>query len=198
MKTIATFLLLALFLSACVTLETTKQTIDFNSYFEDGYTGLSYWSVEEVEWRVSEAPLTNFHPDQVTDFYSIGDLTFAMVSQPNTYTGLVSVRDWEKEGNIAWSGVLVKRPQTDWEIFFQVPEDDFNPVGFYLEEQQLVLDLADDNGAGSGEGALIRYVYPFAGVADELLYTWTKERCEGYYMPEIYVAGTDYCSPVIN
>ncbi len=208
MKILTSLLVLALALSACsstepieteepMTLEQTQMDIDFSSYFEEGNTELTYWPADEVDWA-PEGTLSNLHPDQVTDFYSIGDLTFALVTQPNSWTALEAVREWEEAGNTAWSGVLVKRPQTDWEILFQVPEDDFNPVAFYLEEEALVLELADDSGAGSGEGTLIRYVYPFAGVVDELLYTWQKERCDGYYMPEVYVAGTDYCSPVIN
>lgn len=200
MKILTSLFILALTLAACSSpepieieeptiLEQTQMDINFSDYFEDGYTELSYWSVEEVDWAVSEAPLANFHPDQVTSFYSIGDVIFAMVSQPNTWTVLESVREWEAAGNTAWAGILVRRPETAWEILFQVPEDDFNPVDFYLEEEALVLELADDSGAGSGEGTLIRYVYPFAGVTNELLYTWQKERCEGYYVPETYVEG---------
>ena len=209
MKTIAALLLFALTLSACATvepmpvedtesptttLEMTEQTIDFKSYLEDGYSELTYWTVDEVEWA-PETAFSNLLPEQITESnqlsgsYTIGDLTFAIVNQPNTWTALTSVREWEEAGNTAWSGVLVKRPQTDWEILFQASEDDFNPVGFYLREEDLVLELADDSGAGSGEGTLIRYVYPFAGVVDELLYTWQKERCEGYYVYETYVEG---------
>lgn len=221
MKIISLFLL-ALTLSACTgsediawnpaeepaeesaTLETFQQTIDFSFYLEGGYTDLSHWPVDEVDWEDVDwpVPLQNFHKDQVTDFYSIGDVTFALVGQPNAWTAMESVRAWEEAGNTAWSGVLVKSPKADWEIFFQAPEDDFNPVGLYLEEEQLVLELADDSGAGSGEGVLIRYVYPFAGVADELLNTWVKEECDGYYIPELYADGikaeTDFCSPVVN
>lgn len=218
MKILTSLLVLALTLSACsspepieieepTTLEQTQMKINFSDYFEDGYTELTYWPVDEVDWAPKTA-FSNLLPEQITEpnqlsgFYTIGDLTFAMVNQPNSWTALTPVRDWEEAGNTAWSGVLVKRPQTDWEILFQASEDDFNPVGFYLEEEALVLELADDSGAGSGEGTLIRYVYPFAGVVDELLYTWQKEKCDGYYIPELYVdgieAGTDYCSPVIN
>lgn len=212
MKILTSLFVLAFTLTACsspepveieepMMLEQTQVDINFSSYFEDGYSELTFVSEEDFDWA-PDAPLSNLHPDQVTDFYTTGDLTFAMVNQPNTWTALEAVREWEEAGNTAWSGVLVKRPQTDWEILFQVPEDDFNPVGFYLEEEALVLELADDSGAGSGEGTLIRYIYPFAGVVDELLYTWQKEKCDGYYIPELYVdgieAGTDYCSPVIN
>lgn len=211
MKILTSLLVLALTLSACATvepipveedtaklaatLEQTQMKINFSDYFEDGYTELTYWPVDEVDWAPKTA-FSNLLPEQITEpnqlsgFYTIGDLTFAIVNQPNTWTALTSVREWEKAGNTAWSGVLVKRPQTDWEILFQVPEDDFNPIAFYLEEQQLVLDLADDAGAGSGEGTLIRYVYPFAGVVDELLYTWVKEACDGYYVPETYAKET--------
>lgn len=214
MKALTLLIFLALALSACSPqipeesqenlspLLQTQDHLDISGFIADGDTELEQFPVETVEWKVSEEPLPNFHPDQVVSYYSIGDATLALVSQPNAWTALTSVREWEEAGNTAWSGILIKYPQSPWEIFFQAPEDDFNPVGFYLEEEQLVLELADDSGAGSGEGALIRYVYPFAGVVDELLYTWTKEKCEGYYIPEMYVdgtkAGTDLCSPVVN
>ena len=132
----------------------------------------------------------DIHPDQIAVFYSIGDVTFAFIAQPNSWTPLLAVREWEEEGYSTWSGILIKHVKGPWEVFLQVPEEDFNPVALYLEEQQLVLDLADDNGAGSGEGSLIRYVYPFDGVNEELLFEWIKEKCEGYYVPETYTKST--------
>lgn len=201
MKKILSLLVLVAALSACtvpvvpgpITLRPTQRGVDFDSYLGEGGTELSYLAVDEVDWSL-EGNFSNLHPDQIAGFYTIGDLTFALVTQPNAWTALEAVREWEAEGNEPWAGVLVKRPQADWEIFFQASEEGFNPVAFYLQEEQAVLELADDSGSGSGEGALIRYVYPFAGVVDELLYTWQKEMCNGYYIPELYVAATDHCS----
>lgn len=162
---------------------TDKIMIDFSSL---NAAELSACDLETVQKSLQESNFKNIHPDQVTDCYTIEDMTFAFVSQPNTWTALIDVREWEKEGNQAWSGLVFQRAQEPMRIFFQIPENDYNPVGLYLQSEALILDVADDSGAGSGEGNLLRFVYPFAGVSADLLYKWSAEKCTGYYNPDTY------------
>ncbi len=136
---------------------------------------------------VAASSLTDVLPEQITRCFSIADLTIAFVSQPNAWTALTETRAWETEGNTAWSGLLAKPIKGEWEVLYKIPDEDFNPVNLILEGEQLILDAADDSGAGSGEGTLQRYVYPTAGVVDELLNTWQKVKCTGYYVPETYM-----------
>lgn len=150
--------------------------------------------LEMTEWDtpvpcqegVAASSLTDVLPEQITRCFSIADLTIAFVSQPNAWTALTETRAWEAEGNTAWSGLLAKPIKGEWEVLYKIPDEDFNPVNLILEGEQLILDAADDSGAGSGEGTLQRYVYPTAGVVDELLNTWQKVKCTGYYVPETY------------
>lgn len=154
-------------------------------FVEDGLK-LESSSFEAVKSDLKEQGVENLHPEQITGYFSLGDLSFAFVSQPNSWTPLLEVREWEKEGNTAWSGVLVKQIKGPWEILFVIPEEDFNPLALRLRDQDLLLDVVDDSGAGSGEGQLLRYTYPFKGVSEENLYKWVKEACDGYYVPETY------------
>ncbi|QQR55531.1 hypothetical protein IPG41_03180 [Candidatus Peregrinibacteria bacterium] len=134
---------------------------------------------------IKGSELSDVLPEQITRCFSLGDLTLAFVTQPNAWNALPETRVWESEGNIAWSGLLAKPIKGKWELLYKIPDEDFNPVNLILEGEQLILDAADDSGAGSGEGALQRYVYP-VGVADELLKTWQKLKCTGQYIPETY------------
>ena len=138
--------------------------------------------------------IEDMHPDQITGCFAIDDMIFAFVSQPNTWTALTGVREWEAEGHEAWSGLLYSDDGNLFEVFLKISNEDYNPVGFYLQEEALVLDTADDEGAGSGEGNLLRFVYPFAGGADELLYQWAAESCTGYYIPETYSVEDGSCA----
>lgn len=144
--------------------------------------------VQDLE---KQAVPLNLHPQQITHCYSLADLSIAFVEQPNTWTPLPDVRTWEKEGNIAWGGLIVKPIQGDnAEVFLKLDED-FNPINLFTTKDSLVLDTVDDSGAGSGEGTLQRYIYPTAGVAEENLFQWTKEKCTSYYIPETYNSETD-------
>lgn len=135
---------------------------------------------------VAASSLTDVLPEQITRCFSITDLTVAFVTQPNSWNALPETRAWKSEGNTAWSGLLAKPIKGEWDIFYKIPDEDFNPVSLILEGEQLILDAADDSGAGSGEGTLQRYVYQTTGVVDELLNTWQKLKCTGYYVPETY------------
>lgn len=151
-------------------------------------------SIAAVKLELEREAIEGLHKEQITECYSLDETEYAFVSQPNAWTVLQEVRDWEAEGNEAWSGLLKREAGKDWEIFFEIPEENFNPVGFYLREEDLVLDVADDSGAGSGEGTLLRYSYPFAGVSEENLQQWAKEKCDGYYIPETYAKENEACT----
>lgn len=139
-------------------------------------------TVKDLENQTSQL---NLHPQQITHCYSLANLSIAFVEQPNTWTPLPDVRTWEKEGNIAWGGLIVKSMGGTWENFLEIDED-FNPINLFTTKDSLVLDTVDDSGAGSGEGTLQRYIYSTAGVAEENLFQWTKEKCTSYYIPETY------------
>lgn len=150
--------------------------------------------VEAAKIAIAESGIEDVHPEQITACYSLADVSFFFVSKPNSWTALPEVRSWESDGNKAWSGLLFKHVEGPVTVFLKIEQDDYNPVGLYLEDEALVLDTADDSGAGSGEGQLLRYVYPFAGVAEDLLYEWANERCTGYYNPDVYLTGQADCN----
>jgi len=128
----------------------------------------------------------DIHPDQVDDCFLLADYVFALVKQPNMNFDLPNVRKWEGEGHDAWSGVIVKPVDGDWQVFTKV-DDRFNPIHFYNSiYKKYSLDVADDSGAGSGEGKLIRYTFPFSKNQ------WEKS-CESYYVPEEYTFFTLDC-----
>lgn len=156
--------------------------IDFSAFVGQEFSKCDFSEVETSN-------IENIHPDQITDCYSIGDMNFAFVSQPNNWTALINVREWEVKGNKAWSGLLYQKANEEWQVFFEIPQENYNPIAMYLEKESLVLDTADDSGGGSGEGRLLTFRYSFAGVVDELLYKWTAEKCTSYYNPDSYVKG---------
>jgi hypothetical protein len=192
-KTLFSLILSAFLLVSCssntevkdnnLTLNMIESGIDLKVYLENG-DSLEASSPEIIRAAFEDYP--NLHSEQITAYFTIGDLSFAFVSQPNSWTPLLEVRDWEKEGNTAWSGLLVKHIKGPWEILFEIPEEDFNPLALRVEDEALVLDIVDDSGAGSGEGTLLRYAYPFDGFTEENLYKWMKQKCDGYYVPETY------------
>jgi hypothetical protein len=182
-------ILLTLILSACssntASIQTTIQTA-----VEEGAKFIEVEScdamIEDIE---KQAVQLNLHPQQIMHCYSLADLSIAFVEQPNTWTALHNVREWEKEGNIAWGGLIIKPMGGTWENFLKIDED-FNPINLFTTKDSLILDTSDDSGAGSGEGTLQRYSYPAAGVAEENLFQWTKEKCTSYYIPETYNSET--------
>ena len=140
----------------------------------DDWTDCSLAEVQrEVETQLPE----ELSPNQITACRKLGDMSYAFVTQPNTWNALQEVRDWEADGHSAWAGLLSKEEGSEWEVFFTIPEEDFNPVNLFLRQEDLVLDIADDSGAGSGEGKLLRYVNSGE---------WLKEKCDEYYVPESY------------
>ena len=198
MKKLLPLLGLLLLLNGCVTNSDTGSAAptvyppmatvqEIIAYHAKNGTELTEWDTPvPCQEGVAASSLTDIHPEQVTRCFSLDDFTVAFVTQPNSWTALEKVRTWEAEGNVAWSGLLAKTIKGEWEVLYKISDEDFNPVALILEGEQLVLDAADDSGAGSGEGTLQRYVYLFAGVVEELLNTWQKEACTSYYIPETY------------
>ena len=189
MKKLLTILLGALLLSGCSSEAPAEPVVEVpvaepvEVLTNDDWTDCSLAEVQrEVEAQLPE----KLNPNQITACRKLGDMSYAFVMQPNTWNALIEVRDWEAEGNSAWAGLLSKEEGSEWEVFFKIPEEDFNPVNLFITEESLVLDIVDDSGAGSGEGKLLRYVYPFAGVVEENLNEWVKEACDEYYVPETY------------
>lgn len=148
----------------------------------------------DVEWEknwVEED--AGFITEQMTGCYEVFGISLTLISAPNQNWAGIETRAWEAEGNTAWAGILIRKTAGDHEVFFKIPDEGFNPVGLYQTEDSLILDTVAGDGAGSGEGTLQRYVYTFAGVSEEILNTWQKEKCTSYYVPETYNWETASC-----
>lgn len=207
-KLFSAFTLSALFLSACsVNINTNSETEvkptettapstlsdSEEDLIEDLLNGnpLEDCDVEwEKNWVEEDA---GFIAEQMTECYEVFNISLTLISAPNQNWAGIDTRAWEAEGNTAWAGILIRKTAGDHEVFFKIPDEGFNPVGLYQTEQSLILDTVAGDGAGSGEGTLQRYVYSFAGVSEENLYTWQKEKCTSYYVPETYNWETVSC-----
>jgi len=140
-----------------------------------------------VSKTVENITSEGIHSEQIGTVYNLGEaLSFAFVNEPNAWTSLLQTQEWEKEGHTAWSGLLIKKLGENWTPFFEIPEENFNPVNLVLEGKDLFLDVADDSGAGSGEGQLHRYVYSLGDENFTPFYTWIKLNCNGYYIRQTY------------
>ncbi len=188
-KTIALFGLATFFLVGCnpstppaPTSETPEESEEVASLkwpscsIEGVQDSLELWAADWI-----------FLPEQITACYSFGEQKFAFISQPNAWTALLPVREWEKEGNTAISGVLSIKEGVLPELLFQIPDADFNPVGIFGNEEQWTIDAADDSVASSGEGALIRYTHTNGSTE------WTSQKCANLYIPETYAPEEASC-----
>ncbi|PIQ77197.1 hypothetical protein COV82_05925 [Candidatus Peregrinibacteria bacterium CG11_big_fil_rev_8_21_14_0_20_46_8] len=113
------------------------------------------------------------------------DSMYAMIRQPNLNWNIEVPRN-----ATPWAGIL---RSTDlgktWHKFFTVKNPDdpaqpgqkmkFNPVGIFTADNAIFVDIADDRGAGSGEGNLVRFVTEDDGA------TWERAGCF-YLIPENY------------
>lgn len=169
---------------APTTESTRSETVDeLLGLLADGDT-LEACDVEwEKNWVEEDA---GFITEQMTGCYEAFNVSLTLISAPNQNWAGIETRAWEDEGHTAWAGILIRKIAGDHEVFFKIPDDGFNPVGLYQTEDSLILDTVAGDGAGSGEGTLQRYVYTFAGVSEEILNTWQKEKCTSYYVPETY------------
>ncbi len=130
-------------------------------------------------------------PEQKGETYKLENYIFQFIRQPNLNTPLsISSSD------IKYKGVLYsKNNGSSWSDFFVIdnPKDyngnevKYNPVGMFMKNNKLYLDISDDRGAGSGEGNLLRYYTKDGKI-------WTRDSCL-YLIPELYFNGSDGIDP---
>jgi len=122
------------------------------------------------------------YPEQKGETYRLRNYVFQFVMQRNLNISLPIL-----DNDIKWAGVLVSKDNgLSWNDFFVTDnpidhkgnEVKYNPVGMFVNNNKLYLDISDDRGAGSGEGNLLRY-YTEDGK------TWVREDCF-YLIPENY------------
>lgn len=117
--------------------------------------------------------------------YAIGDVSFAILLQPNQNTPLPLFKEGDMYGILARRGAGVP----EYFLRYSRPEEGerpirMNPVDLFLEHGQLIVSLVDDRGAGSGEGNLLRLASADGG------WTWGTDGCFSY-VPEAYAIGRD-------
>ncbi len=125
--------------------------------------------------------------------YKLENYIFQFISQPNLNIPLsISSSD------IKYKGVLYSKDNgSSWNDLFVIdnPKDykgnevKYNPVGMFVKDNKLYLDISDDRGAGSGEGNLLRYSTEDGKI-------WTRDSCL-YLMPELYFNGSDGIEPFV-
>lgn len=124
---------------------------------------------------------------QMRNGYGLNEnVAFAFVERPTMSKPLVDDQGMAWRGTSTFVGLLFTsdRGQT-WRQAFEIPalrrcsgRETFNPVGLFWEGKKYYLDIADDCGAGSGEGNMIRFAS--TNGAD-----WKRMTCH-YFMPERY------------
>ena len=123
--------------------------------------------------------------------YKLENYIFQFIKQPNLNTPL-SI----PSSDIKYKGALYSRDNgSSWNDFFVIdnPKDykgnevKYNPVGMFVKDNKLYLDISDDRGAGSGEGNLLRYSTEDGKI-------WIRDSCL-YLMPELYFNGSDGIKP---
>ncbi len=150
--------------------------------------------VPATSWSVPDG----IDPMQMSQGVSLAEgVAFAFVEQPNLWNPL-----WHASGESAFgkpgdawtavnfAGVLFTRDGgTTWSQTFSIPPvagtarqdgdlTPFNPMGMFLENGSIWLDVVDDGGAGSGEGIDVRYSST-DGAA------WKRTGCY-YFNPDVY------------
>lgn len=130
-----------------------------------------------------------FGPQMRNGYRLTDDAAFALVERRNSNKPLFDDVGNIWYGTTTFAGVLFTPDQGQtWKKSFEIPahlgacedRETFNPVGFFWERGRFYLDIADDCGAGSGEGNTIRY-----STIDGS--TWKRESCY-YFIPEAYYA----------
>lgn len=129
---------------------------------------------------------------QIKSAYIVNNSTYMLVYEPNTNYDFPDLQG----KTIEWHGVLRSKANTEpWVKFFTItdPPDSsqqgqkikYNPVGVFSDDKAVYVDIANDRGAGSGEGQLVRFMSTDDGQ------TWQQAGCY-YFIPEqYYLAGTD-------
>ncbi len=135
------------------------------------------------EWKIPEG----VDVAQMRNGYGLTDDTaFAFVERPTMNKPLVDDQGTAWHGTTTFVGLLFTSDRGQvWRRSFEIPtlnrcsgRETFNPVGLFSEGKKYYLDIADDCGAGSGEGNMIRYAS--TNGAD-----WKQESCY-YFVPEKY------------
>jgi len=112
---------------------------------------------------------------------------FGIIQQPNSNIYLPDAEGRQTEP-VEFAGIIFTQDNgKTWSNFFEIKNeyaDDsgpvhLNPVGMFWYEGRYYVDLADDRGAGSGEGNLLRYWTSDAQ-------NWTRETECYYFNPDTY------------
>lgn len=131
-------------------------------------------------------------PAQIKSAYIVSGSTYMLVFEPNANYHFPDLQG----KTIEWHGVLRSKSQSEpWVKLFTItnpPDPDrpgqyikYNPVGVFADKAAIYVDIANDRGAGSGEGQLVRFSSTNDGQ------TWQRVGCY-YFVPEqYYLAGTD-------
>ncbi|MCK5123274.1 MAG: hypothetical protein KAQ87_03970 [Candidatus Pacebacteria bacterium] len=167
----------------------TFKFIDQNTNIEDIIQG-----GKEIEYltdfKFENLPNYVF-PEQKGAIYKLENYIFQFINQRNLNTPLPI-----SDNDIKWAGVLYSEDNgSSWSDFFVIdnPTDyndnevKYNPVGMFMKNNKLYLDISDDRGAGSGEGNLLRYYTEDGEI-------WTRDSCL-YLIPELYFNGSDGIDP---
>jgi len=144
----------------------------------------------EIQSRVAEQAsitintnktVSNLPPDIITgqagDVFALENILFVQIKQQNRNFS-VSLYDAE----LTWAGLLVSVDGgKSWQKYFSVFGRNIihNVVGLFTKNNTLYIDVADANGAGSGEGNLTRSSSKDGGQ------TWSMENCY-YLIPKLY------------
>jgi nitrogen fixation/metabolism regulation signal transduction histidine kinase len=131
--------------------------------------------------KVSNLPL-GIITGQAGDTFILDDILFAQIIQRNTNFSVLP-----NDTELNWAGLLVSTDSGEsWQKYYSVFSGNVkhNVVGLFTENKTLFIDVADANGAGSGEGNLTRLSSTNGGQ------TWSKENCyylipESYYTPSV-------------
>lgn len=139
--------------------------------------------VRRSEWHVPE----NVRSSQMLDGYALtDDIVFSFVVQQNQNTPLTKEDGYYDMDPVSFIGVIftVDNGQT-WKRVFTIPTSTvkyphrLNPIGMFEQNGKYALDLSDSEGAGSGEGNMLRYW-------TEDGQTWIRDETCYYYVPEVY------------
>lgn len=138
-------------------------------------------------------------PEQIRSRYAVNGNMYAFAMQNNLNFHVPALAD----KTVSWHGVIRSKDNgQSWEKFFTITDPidvetntrvKYNPVGGFMENSKLYIDIANDRGVGSGEGQLVRFWTANDGQ------TWTQEDCY-YFIPERYypdygLGKTDVLSP---
>lgn len=130
-------------------------------------------------------------PGQIDEVYEAAGVRYAMARMTNMNFPVEGLRGQTPK----WHGVLSSTDQgRTWTEFFSIqnppdPSGDapqgiiYNPVAVFAEDKTVYVDIANTNGAGSGEGQLIRFASSDGGT------TWKRTSCLYLIYEQYHVSG---------